>query len=70
MAGISPQAIIGEASELVPYNLKLGGAFLLLLLSIHPFSSWLKRKVSPKKQLTFKSGFPDISAYKKKGKGK
>ncbi|MBW6521753.1 MAG: SO_0444 family Cu/Zn efflux transporter [Desulfoarculaceae bacterium] len=70
IAGISPQAIIGEAAELVPYNLKMGGAFLLLLLSIHPFSSWLKRKTSPKKQLTFKSGFPDISVYKKKGKGK
>jgi uncharacterized membrane protein YraQ (UPF0718 family) len=70
MAGISPQAVIGEAAELVPHNLKLGGAFLLLFLSIQPFSSWLKRMVTPKKQLTFQSGFPDISTYKKKGKGK
>lgn len=70
MAGISPQAVIGEAAELVPYGAKLGGALLLLTLSIQPFSSWLQRKVSPKKPLTFQSGFPDISAYKKKGKDK
>ncbi len=69
-AGISPQAVIGEAAELVPHIVKLGGAFMLLLLSIQPFSSWLKRMVTPKKQLRFHSGFPDLSAYKEKGKGK
>ncbi|MDD3814394.1 MAG: SO_0444 family Cu/Zn efflux transporter [Desulfocapsaceae bacterium] len=71
MAGIIPQAVIGEASELLPHGLKQGGAFLLLILSIQPFSHWLKRKIAPKKaQLTFQSGFPDIDAYKKKAKGK
>lgn len=70
IAGISPQAIIGEASELVPHGLKLGGAFLLLSISIQPLSRWLKRIIAPKKALTFQSGFPDIGSYKKKGRGK
>ncbi|MBA3007340.1 MAG: SO_0444 family Cu/Zn efflux transporter [Proteobacteria bacterium] len=66
MAGISPQAVIGEASELVPYGLKLAGAFLLIFISIRPFSSWLKKMIAPKKApLTFQSGFPDIGTYKK-----
>ena len=64
MAGISPRAIIGEASELVPYGLKLGGAFLLIALSIQPFSSWLRKKRGRHQpQLTFHSGFPDIKKH-------
>jgi uncharacterized membrane protein YraQ (UPF0718 family) len=70
MAGISPQAVIGEASELVPYGLKLVGAFLLLFISIRPLSSWLKKMIAPKKALIFHSGFPDIGTYKKNEKGK
>lgn len=67
MAGISPQAVIGEAAELVPYGLKLGGALLLICLSIQPFSSWLRNKIGRQEpQLTFQSQFPDISTYKKK----
>ena len=62
MAGISPQAVIGEAAELVPYGAKLGGALLLLLLSIRPLTIWLKKKTGRQKpQLTFRSGFPDIN---------
>jgi len=62
MAGISPQAVIGEAAELVPYGAKLGGALLLLLLSIKPLTSWLQKKTGRQKPpLTFHSGFPDIS---------
>lgn len=67
MAGISPQAVIGEAAELVPYGAKLGGALLLLILSIQPFSSWLRKKIGRKQsQFPFRSGFPDISAYQNK----
>ena len=62
MAGISPRAVIGEAAELVPYGAKLGGAFLLLLLSIRPLTIWLRKKTGRQKpQLTFRSDFPDIS---------
>lgn len=67
MAGISPQAVIGEAAEVVPYGLKLGGALLLLVLSIKPFSIWLRKTTDRQKpQTKFQSGFPDISAYKKR----
>jgi uncharacterized membrane protein YraQ (UPF0718 family) len=67
LLAISPQAVIGEASELMPYGLKLGGALILLLLSINPFSHWLKKKAGRQKiQCTSHSGFPDISAYKRK----
>jgi uncharacterized membrane protein YraQ (UPF0718 family) len=67
LIGISPRAIIGEASELVPYGMKLGGALILLLLSIKPFSLWLKKKAGQNEiQKTFQSGFPDISGHKRK----
>ena len=62
MAGISPRAVIGEAAELVPQGAKLGGALLLLLISIKPLIIWLRRKTSRQKpQLTFRSGFPDLN---------
>lgn len=65
IAGISPQAVIGEASELIPYGLQLTGALILLILSIKPFSVWLKKKTGQQKpQHTFQSGFPNISTYK------
>ena len=64
MAGISPQAVIGEAAELIPYGAKLGGAIMLLLLSIQPFSNWLRKRIGRQQpQLSFQSGFPDISSY-------
>ena len=67
MAGISPQAVIGEAAELIPYGAKLGGASVLILLSIQPFSTWLKRRIGQQKpQRSFQSGFPDIRIYKDK----
>ncbi|MCX5871580.1 MAG: SO_0444 family Cu/Zn efflux transporter [Deltaproteobacteria bacterium] len=63
MAGISPQAVIGEAAELVPYGARLAGALLLLLLSIRPLAIWLKKKTGRQKpQLTFRSGFPEITS--------
>jgi len=61
LLAISPQAVIGEASELMPHKLKLGGALILLTLSINPLALWLKKKTGhQKKQCTFHSGFPDI----------
>jgi uncharacterized protein len=42
--GISPKASIGEAAEIMPAWLKLGGAVLLLLLSIQPLYRFFRRK--------------------------
>jgi uncharacterized protein len=62
IAGISPQAVIGEAAELVPYGAKLGGALLLLLLSVRPLTIWLRKMTGRQKPpLNFHSGFPDIT---------
>jgi len=67
LLAISPQAVIGEASELMPHGLKLGGALMLLILSIKPFSLWLKKKTGHQKtQCTFHSEYPDISTYRPK----
>ncbi len=61
LLGISPQAVIGEAAELVPYGVRFIGALLLILLSIRPFSQWIKKKRGgPKQTMTFHSGFPDL----------
>jgi hypothetical protein len=69
IAGIYPQAVIGEAAELVPYSAKLGGALMLIILSIQPFSTWLRKRIGRRQpQFTFQSGFPDISIYRDKGK--
>lgn len=59
--GISPQAIIGEASELVPDIVKLLASFVLLGLSMSPLYSQLKGKFARKaEQTVFLSDFPAI----------
>ncbi len=61
-AGISPRAIIGEASELVPANVKLVAVVLLLGLSVKPLYITLRKKITPKPvQTTFISQFPPIT---------
>ena len=60
-AGISPRAIIGEASELIPENIKLIAAVLLLLLSGQPLFAAFRHKFSRKpEQTVFLSQFPAI----------
>ena len=63
-AGISPRAIIGEASELVPEIVKLVAVALLLGLSIQPLYGTLRKKCAPKTvQTTFISPFPPINMH-------
>jgi hypothetical protein len=64
-AGISPQAIIGEASELIPETVKLAAVVFLLGLSVMPLFRLLRKKFAaqPKEQQTvFFSQFPPVGA--------
>ena len=36
LAGISPQAVIGQAAEIIPGWLEVAGAVILIVLSIRP----------------------------------
>ena len=57
--GISPQAVIGEASELVPYSIKLISTVILLGLSVQPLFLSIKKKfMSKKSQQVHISPFP------------
>jgi uncharacterized membrane protein YraQ (UPF0718 family) len=56
---ISPRAILGEATELIPLGVKWVSAIVLLGFSVQPLRFYLKKLVTPKKkQTTFISGFP------------
>ncbi len=64
--GISPRAIIGEASELVPETAKMAAAALLLGLSVQPIYAMLRKKCASKPvQTTFISPFPPINMHSK-----
>ena len=66
-AGISPKAIIGEASELIPDNVKLFAVVLLFGLSVKPLFIILRKKFTAKPvQTTFISEFPPIEKHPKK----
>ncbi len=61
LSNISPQAILGEAAEVVPYWLKLTGTIVLMVLSIQPLSVWLKKRWGKKEPSSQPlAGFPDI----------
>lgn len=60
-SGITAQAVMGEASEVVPYSIKLLGALLLLIISVQPLYKWLKNLKKSKKE-TVITGFPKISS--------
>jgi uncharacterized membrane protein YraQ (UPF0718 family) len=63
-AGISPRAIIGDASELIPENVKLIAVILLLGISIKPLVKTLREKIAPKAlQNTFISPFPPVTLH-------
>lgn len=56
---ISPRAILGEATEVIPPAVKWISAFILLGFSVQPLRFYIKKLVTPKKkQTTFVSGFP------------
>lgn len=64
--GISPGAVIGEASELVPQGIKIAGAVLLLTLSIKPLFCRIRKRLQPSGPQTYISSFPVFE--KKDGK--
>lgn len=43
LSGISPQAVIGQAAEIIPHPVQLGGALLIIVLSLKPFYTAIKR---------------------------
>ncbi len=62
LAGVSPQAVIGEAAELIPYTVKLFASLFLLLISIKPFANWIHKKLFHKRETTqFMSDFPAVN---------
>lgn len=64
--GISPQAVIGKAGELVPAGVKLVAAALLLMISVRPLYTLLRKRIRSKNAPTvFMSSFPDIGNGKK-----
>ncbi len=57
--GISPQAVIGEAAEIVPYSLKIASVLILVLFSIKPLYVQIGKIFSKKDTQThFTTGFP------------
>ena len=44
--GIQAAAVVGEASELIPYALRWVGAVVLIGLSIRPISKWVRAKLT------------------------
>jgi uncharacterized protein len=59
ISGVVPTAVLGEASDIIPYGLKLPATALLLLISIKPVAGWVKTKISRKKEeAVVLSGFP------------
>ncbi|MGB3210158.1 MAG: SO_0444 family Cu/Zn efflux transporter [Desulforhopalus sp.] len=62
-AGISPRAIIGDASELVPESVKLLAVVVLLGISIKPLYTAIQKKFASKPaQTVFISQFPPIES--------
>nr|WP_228721365.1 SO_0444 family Cu/Zn efflux transporter [Desulfosediminicola ganghwensis] len=58
-AGISPQAVIGEAAEIIPVPIKLAAVFILLAISIKPLYTWGRKVFSKKESGThFVAQFP------------
>lgn len=58
---ISPRAILGEATEVIPLSVKWISAFVLLAFSAQPLRFYVKKLfVSKKQQTTFISGFPVV----------
>lgn len=61
LANISPQAIIGEAAEIIPEPLKIASVFAVLGISIQPIFTFLRRKFAQKnRENVFISDFPKV----------
>ncbi len=71
LVGFSPQAVIGEASELIPASVKIIAALLLLGLSVKPLFMTFRKKFAPKPvQTSFISSFPPLQMYSGKSEKK
>jgi uncharacterized membrane protein YraQ (UPF0718 family) len=53
--GVSASAIAGQAGEVIPYWLQLGGALIVVLLSVKPLYLYLKRFLTPPNKAKRKS---------------
>ncbi len=63
-AGISPRAIIGDAAELIPENVKLVAVVVLLGISIKPLFLAFRKKIAAKQVAnTFISPFPPVHTH-------
>lgn len=61
LLNISPQAVIGEAAEIVPQSVKLVAVMILVVFSIKPLYAQLKRIFRKKESGTqFIASFPEI----------
>jgi uncharacterized protein len=59
--GVLPKAVIGEAADFIPLQVKFAGALLLLVFSIRPIYMRIKKWIGRRKPaLHFHSGFPEI----------
>lgn len=60
--GISPRAILGEATEIIPLGVKWISVFVLLAFSVKPLRFYIKKLLAPKvQQNTFISSFPVVA---------
>lgn len=58
---ISPKAIIGEAAEIVPHSVKVIATLILVLFSVKPLSTQIKKLFTKKENGTmFVAGFPKV----------
>jgi hypothetical protein len=48
--GLSAQAIVGQASELIPKSAGLGGALIIISISMKPLLQKIKARIKPAKQ--------------------
>lgn len=44
-SGITAQAVVGQAGEIIPYQIQLSGALLIIMLSIKPFYSLIRKQL-------------------------
>ena len=62
---ISPKAILGEATELIPEAVRWVSVCILLAFSIRPLQFYFKKLITPKqKKNTYMSGFPIMGEKK------
>lgn len=60
LLNIEPQAILGEASEIIPYEAKLFAAIFLLIISIRPVYIWFNKKTGRVNKESVISDFPSL----------